>query len=138
MLAVKGACVALAPEALYVAACVPSSFSYPAAVGAGQEVKHRKVPRWVDAATTPPLSSSRNWPVLSDMIDRIEVRCEQCQRHGRYRADRLLAEIGDVSIPMALDEVAKRAGCLRAINPPSVGDVNYATRKCQIQLITNR
>lgn len=98
-------------------------------------MKHRRVPRWADEATRPAFGGGRDWPVLSDLIGRIEVRCDHCQRHGRYRVDRLLADIGDVSVPQAIDEIAKRAGCPRAINPPSVASVNYATNKCQIRRV---
>lgn len=98
-------------------------------------MKHRRVPRWADEATRPAFGSGRDWPVLSDMIGRIEVRCEHCQRHGRYRVDRQLAEIGDVSVPLALDEIAKRAGCAPAENPPSVGDIHFNSSKCQIKRV---
>ena len=101
-------------------------------------MKHRRVPRWADEAARPAFSGGRDWPVLSDMIGRIEVRCDQCQRHGRYRVDRLLAEIGDVSVPQALDEIAKRAGCPRALRPPSIGDINYASGKCQIRRVVTQ
>lgn len=95
-------------------------------------MKHRKVPRWVTAATAQPFSSERSWPVLSDLIGRLEVRCDHCQRHGFYRVDRLLLDVGDVSVPQAIDEIARRAGCARALKPPSIGDLNYAANRCQI------
>ena len=98
-------------------------------------VKHKRVPRWVEAATAPAFGGGRTWPILSDLIGRIDVSCTQCQRHGRYRVDRLLAEVGDVSVPQALDEIAKRAGCPRALKPPSIGDINYASSKCQIRRV---
>jgi hypothetical protein len=40
-----------------------------------------------------------------------------------------------VSVPQALDEIAKRAGCPRALKPPSIGDINYASSKCQIRRV---
>jgi hypothetical protein len=98
-------------------------------------VTHKSVPRWVEAATSQSFGSGRTWPVLSDLIGRIEVRCDHCQRHGRYRVDRLLDEVGDVSVPQAMDEIAKRAGCRRALKPPSIGDINYASGKCQIRRV---
>jgi hypothetical protein len=98
-------------------------------------VKHKSVPSWVEAATAPTFGSGRSWPILSELIGRIEVRCAQCQRHGLYRVDRLLAEVGDVSVPQAIDEIAKRAGCPRALKPPSIGDINYASGKCQIRRV---
>ena len=98
-------------------------------------MKHRKVPRWADEAAPPAFGSGRDWPILSDLIGRIEVHCEHCQRHGRYRVDRLLADVGDVSIPQALEEIAKRASCPRALNPPSVGNVHYNAGRCQIKRV---
>lgn len=98
-------------------------------------MKHKRVPRWAEAAAAPAFGEGRSWPILSDLIGRIEVSCAQCQRRGRYRVDRLLADVGDVSVPQALDEIAKRAGCPRAHKPPSIGDINYASGKCQIRRV---
>lgn len=98
-------------------------------------MKHKRVPRWAEAAAAPAFGEGRSWPILSDLIGRIEVSCAQCQRRGRYRVDRLLADVGDVSVPQALDEIAKRAGCPRALRPPSIGDINYASGKCQIRRV---
>lgn len=98
-------------------------------------MRHRRVPKWVDAAIEPPIKVQRDWPVLSDMIGRLEVCCETCQRHGVYRVDRLVADLGDLSVPQAMDAIAQRAGCHRARNPPSIGDINYALGKCQIKRV---
>jgi hypothetical protein len=85
-----------------------------------------------------PFGAARQYQVLSDLIGRIEVRCALCQRHGLYRVDRLLALVGDVSVPQAMTEIAKRAGCHRALNPPDVGDVHYAMSVCKITRVARR
>jgi hypothetical protein len=102
-------------------------------------LKHGKVPRWVSAAMakTPesPFGPVRQYPVLSDLIERLEVQCALCNRRGRFRVDRLLAEVGDVSVPQAMIEIAKRGGCRRALNPPDIGDISYNEHVCQIRQV---
>ncbi len=82
-----------------------------------------------------PVSNRRQWQILSDLIGRLEVRCEICNRHGVYRVDKLLPEVGDVSIPEAMEAIAKRAGCERAGNPPAVNDIAFAQKRCQIKRV---
>lgn len=70
---------------------------------------------------------------LSDMGQRIiKVRCDQCDRRGVYRADRLLARFGDMTGPEVLLEIGKQGGCPKAINPPPTTDINYNDRRCRI------
>ena len=96
-------------------------------------MKHRKTPRWVTNAIgqRPPRQS----PLLSDLIGRLEVQCELCQRHGVYRADRLLNDLGDLALTEALQAIAERGGCLRAAKPPTVDDINFAVARCQIKRV---
>jgi hypothetical protein len=79
------------------------------------------------------LPPSRPSLLLSDMIGRLEVRCELCDRHGLYRADRLMTEIGDVALTEALSAIAAKAGCRRANTPPSAYDL--ASPRCQIKRV---
>jgi hypothetical protein len=65
-------------------------------------MRHRRMPKWANEAMAQPIGAERGWPVLSDMIGRLEVSCELCQRHGVYRVDRLMVKFGDVSIPEAI------------------------------------
>lgn len=95
-------------------------------------MKHRKTPRWVDAAMAQP-PPPRPSLLLSDMIGRLEVRCELCDRHGLYRVDRLMAEIGDVALTEALGVIAARAGCRRAIEVPRPDDL--ASPRCRIKRV---
>ena len=85
--------------------------------------------------TNPAPTNRRSWLIVSDLIGRLEVRCELCKRRGVYRADRLLAEVGDLALTEALQAIAKRAGCHRANNPPAVSDIRFATSRCQIQRV---
>ena len=106
-------------------------------------MKHRKVPRWVAAIDAMSKSKQPPWgaPVkpfemLSDLVGRVEVECRLCNRRGRYRVDKLMAEIGDQPMPEVGPEIAMRAGCNRALNPPSGGDVSYNQHLCQIRVIS--
>lgn len=99
-------------------------------------MKHRKVPRWVSRPWPEPRSPFGlvgQYPVLSDLIERLEVQCALCNRRGRFRVDRLLTEVGDVSVAQAMIEIAKRAGCTRALNAPDIGDISYNEHVCQIR-----
>lgn len=80
-------------------------------------------------------SSKRSWLILSDLVGRLEVRCDECKRHGRYRLDRLLSEHGDLPLTEALQAIAKAGGCGRAINPPAANDVNFVISRCKIQRV---
>lgn len=74
--------------------------------------------------------------LLSDYVGWIEVECVSCDRRGRYRADRLIAQFGDLSLPTVLPMIAARGGCGKAKNPPEVSDIsNYQARACQIKII---
>lgn len=75
-----------------------------------------------------------SFPVLSELGQNIiAVQCVRCDRRGRYRADRLLATFGDVSEVDVFGVIAKQGGCGRALNPPSVNQINYNVDRCQIQ-----
>ena len=85
---------------------------------------------------TPPIGSLRSWHLLSEIgTTLITVRCERCNRRGQYRADRLIAVVGDVGGPEALSRIAAHGGCERAIHPPSVNDISFNDRSCQIKLV---
>ncbi len=98
-------------------------------------MKHRKVPRWVEAATTP--RPARAYVTLTDLVGRLEVRCEPCGRRGVYRVDRLIAELGEVSVGEALEAIARKAQCPRALNPPGAYDTGYADVRCQIKRVVS-
>ena len=76
-------------------------------------------------------SNRRSWLIVSDLIGRLEVRCEVCQRRGVYLVDRLLTEVGDLALIEALMAIARKGGCARAANPPETGDILGA--RCQIK-----
>ncbi len=70
---------------------------------------------------------------LSEMgQDWLHVKCVRCNREGFHRADRLLAEFGDRYIPDAMQRIAARGKCARALNPPPVGSMSYNDERCQI------
>lgn len=71
--------------------------------------------------------------MLSDLVGKIEVHCDLCNRHGRYRVDTLLQEFGDLPMPEVLPEIAMRGKCSRALNPPSPDDVSYNEHLCKIR-----
>lgn len=96
-------------------------------------MKHRKTPRWVDAAMSSPPPSKRSWLILSDLVGRLEVECEQCQRSGSYRVDRLLAEHGDLPIADIMLAIAAEGGCPGSVNPAGPYEANYAVRRCRIR-----
>lgn len=77
--------------------------------------------------------SKRNWLILSDLLGRLEVECEQCKRSGRYRVDRLLAEHGDLPIADIMLAIAAKGGCPGAVDPPGPYDANYGVRRCRIR-----
>ncbi|RJE84042.1 hypothetical protein D3P04_13595 [Paracoccus onubensis] len=45
----------------------------------------------------------------------IEVKCEMCNRHGRYRRDRFYEIAGTDHSPSALTKFAAEMGCEKAI-----------------------
>lgn len=95
-------------------------------------MKHKRVPRWAeDAAAGPirPMGPGR----LSDLIGRLEVRCDLCNRRGVYRADRLIARYGDLPVADVLVAIARDAQCVRALNPPASNDMHYAVLTCRIR-----
>lgn len=96
-------------------------------------MKHRKKPRWVDAAMLPPPSNKRSWLILSDLVGRLYVECEQCQRSGRYRVDRLLAEYGDLPLQDIMLAIAAKGGCPGAVDPPGPYEANYFAKRCRIR-----
>lgn len=96
-------------------------------------MKHRKTPRWVDAAMAQRPTNTRNWLILSELVGRLEVECEQCHRRGRYRVDLLLAKHGDLPLIDIMLAIAAEGGCHGAIKPPNPYDPNYATRRCRIR-----
>lgn len=61
-------------------------------------------------------------------------RCEFCRRHGAYRADRLMAIVGDVTLADAMTKLALSVGCPRALNPPNISSINYNLERCQIRV----
>lgn len=76
------------------------------------------------------------FPVLSELGQEvISVECLQCDRRGRFRADRLLTKFGDISRPEVMTTIAADAGCARAVTPPAVNDINYNDRRCQIRSV---
>ena len=85
------------------------------------------------AAPPPAPSNRRSWLIVSDLIGRLEVRCEVCQRRGVYRVDRLLAEVGDLALTESLVAIARKGGCAGAPNPPETGDILGA--RCQIRRV---
>lgn len=68
---------------------------------------------------------------------RLEVKCDRCSRRGRFTAFRLFAEFGDKfeGLPL-LHEIARKAGCDRAKNPPHPGEMRYLERVCEIRQVT--
>ena len=49
---------------------------------------------------------------LSEMTGhKIEFYCEKCTLSGSYDAQRILAALGDITMPNLLDELAEREGC---------------------------
>jgi hypothetical protein len=101
-------------------------------------LKHRKTPRWVDAAiSTPPPqpAQKRSWLILSDLVGRLEVECVQCKRRGRYRVDRLLAEHGDLPLIEIMRAIAANVGCASAQHPLGPYDAGYATGRCRIRRV---
>ena len=99
-------------------------------------MKHRKTPRWVQAAISP--RHTLRLPVallLSSVTGALEVECTRCARRGRYRVDGLLEKFGDMTIRDVIHQVAAQAGCRLALNPPAVTDMRYAEKCCQIRRI---
>jgi hypothetical protein len=78
----------------------------------------------------PPVSGAMK---LSEIDGRIELRCDLCMWHGRYRADRLLREFGDVTVVEVLLAIARRGGCNRALHPPDPSSVLYNDHVCQVR-----
>ena len=62
------------------------------------------------------------------------VRCDACQRRGAYRADRLMAQIGDLTLSNALTAVGTMGKCPKALNPPVLNEMHYQLYRCQIRL----
>lgn len=76
-----------------------------------------------------------SFETLSQMGMRVQrFRCEQCQRHGAYRANRLMWIVGDVTVAEAMVKLAVHVGCPRALNPPDIGSINYNLDRCQIRV----
>lgn len=94
------------------------------------------MPRWVREATRPPLGPERSWPLLSDLgRQMVVIACKRCNRLGRKRADRLLAELGDLDLPIVAERVAAAGGCERALHPPLVTDLEYNLKCCEARRI---
>lgn len=71
---------------------------------------------------------------LSQMGQRvIRVRCNECDRRGAYRADRLLGIVGNLTGPDALQAIGRLGKCRKALNPPDINSFTYGTDRCQIQ-----
>lgn len=82
----------------------------------------------------PPIGTERTWPVLSELGEQLViVHCAACNRMGKRRAHLLLAELGDLNLPEVAEQMARAGGCLRALNPPRVTDLEYNSRKCQVR-----
>ena len=96
-------------------------------------MRHRKTPGWVMMLKRAPNAPIVPAPKLSDLIGTIELVCDPCGRRGRYRADRLLAELGDIYLPEVGEEIARRAGCYRALNPPTPASHDYGSGGCRIR-----
>lgn len=97
-------------------------------------MRHRKTPGWVrtamSAQQTMKLPGSS---LLSGMDGPLEVSCARCVRHGRYGVEKLIAELGDVSVRGAMLQIAAKGGCKYALNPPAVTDLDYAAKSCQVR-----
>ncbi|MBN9309000.1 hypothetical protein [Devosia sp.] len=101
-------------------------------------MRHRKTPGWVMELRRQrgaPLAAA---PRLSDLIGSIEVVCDPCGRRGCYRADRLLADFGDLMLPEVLAEIARRGKCHRALNPPDVTAGDTLMHRCMIRGVDPR
>lgn len=66
---------------------------------------------------------------------RLDVCCDLCSRRGRFTAFRLYAKFGDLSGPQLLHEIARDAGCMKAMRPPSVSSPNYMEQRCRIRVV---
>lgn len=104
-------------------------------------MRRTKTPKWVrtiDAMASyykqppwgPPVPA---FQMLSDLVGRVEFHCALCNRHGRYRVDKLLAEFGDQPMIDLPFEIAMKGGCNRALHPPTSGDISYNDHVCQIR-----
>lgn len=99
-------------------------------------MRHRKTPGWVRTA----MSGQRTMrlpgsSMLSALDGPLEISCARCARHGRYGVEKLIAEVGDISVRGAMLQIAAKAGCRHALNPPSVTDIEYAVKSCQIRRV---
>jgi hypothetical protein len=65
----------------------------------------------------------------------LEVACSKCARRGRYRGEGLIEDFGDIPVRAAMLQIAARAGCRLALNPPAVTEIDYAVKCCQIKRI---
>lgn len=73
--------------------------------------------------------------VLSGLEGRLEIECARCARRGRYQVDSLIEQHGDISVRGAMLQIAAKAGCKLALNPPAVTDMAYAEKSCRVRRI---